>query len=189
MHKTSRHHQLSNLINNREFPSCDVLFMVGTHHLPFTRLLTWAVQYAKEQEHQNILFQFGETPIPEKFHRPNNMLLVKSLTQEEMQQLRPAQIVLPAGPSLMMEWIRRGYRPLLVPRDPELCEHIDEHQQLFAAQMQRLDLIDLVVDYAQLTEYLRGEPKEQSTLAIKQLSSPKESTLRFAQLVKRIVTD
>lgn len=117
-----------------------ILFMVGTHHLPFNRLIDWADQLQSKYPDWQITVQYG-TSAPPQLARG-----VESLTQGEMVALGADldQVVLPGGPSLMMEWIRRGFRPIIVPRRPELGEHIDPHQIKFSAAMAEKNLITLV---------------------------------------------
>lgn len=169
----------------------DILFMVGTHHFPFTRLLTWADAFADAHPEVHILVQHGETPC-DQFPVRSNLTWAKSLTHAEMDTLHPLAVVLPAGPSLMMEWARRGVKPLVVPRDPKQGEHIDEHQQLFARDMQSIGLIDVFDTYELLSDalekcVLQEIPRHIDTQLLEQLGAPSRSAEILATLVEPLV--
>lgn len=169
----------------------DILFMVGTHHFPFTRLLKWADRFAETHPQLRLLVQHGETSCSEFIAR-KNLVWQASLTHAEMDTLHPLAVVLPAGPSLMMEWARRGVKPLVVPRDPKQGEHIDEHQQLFARDMQSIGLIDVFDTYELLSDalekyVLQGIPRHIDTQLLEQLGAPSRSAEILATLVEPLV--
>lgn len=225
-----------------------ILFMVGTHHKAFTRLIEWADRYQQEAGAENvsdtgteittssgntdaeiktdaglktdavikadaelkadventsknkntdpnpkqtqttkILVQYGTSPQPHYAQGQENY------THAEMEQLAKKldAIVLPAGPSLMMEWVRRGYKPIIVPRDPGLDEHIDEHQLKFASGMQTTGLITLCHSYTELCTALQTIRKhpEQGKVGQELLDKfdREKSITRFSQLMQELL--
>lgn len=121
-----------------------VLVMVGTHHRPFARLVEWADRLAEEGH--DVLVQYGTSPAPRLARG------VPSLTRAQMDAYSPrvGALVCQGGPSLIMEWLRRSHLPIVVPRDPVLGEHIDQHQQLFADFMLQRGWVRRADDYAGL---------------------------------------
>ena len=85
----------------------------------------------------------------------------------------------------MVEWLRSGFRPIVVPRDPALGEHLDEHQILFSQFMASRGWIDLADSSEQLAklidEHLNGQAQ---AVDISGLDS-----VQAAQNVGRIVED
>lgn len=210
-----------------------ILFMVGTHHKSFSRLIDWADRYQQKYssvennkdlvqstieanrlkpgnaskdnsistdnnpltqnhsepgENLDIQVQYGTSPQP-KYARGQ-----ENYTHAEMDQLADTlnAIVLPAGPSLMMEWVRRGYKPIIVPRDPALDEHIDEHQLKFAASMEKTGLITLCHSYTELEhalEQIKADPaKGKATENLLQKFDREHSIKNFTQLMEKLLT-
>jgi UDP-N-acetylglucosamine transferase subunit ALG13 len=54
---------------------------------------------------------------------------------------RAAIIVSHAGPSTILEARQRGHRPIVVPRQAQLGEHVDDHQSRFASRLADLELV------------------------------------------------
>lgn len=160
--------------------NAEVVVMVGTHHLPFDRLVHWADQYAAGSS-AKVFVQYGNSVAPTICEG------AFSLTQAQMAELRQGAKVLVClgGPSIMVEWLRSGFRPIVVPRDPALGEHLDEHQILFSQFMASRGWIDLADSSEQLAklidEHLNGQAQ---AVDISGLDS-----VQAAQNVGRIVED
>ena len=169
-------------INNRELQA-DYLFMVGTHHMPFDRLIQMADRFARENPDACVLVQYGTSHPPKEANGREN------LSHEEMDALAGnlKGVVLPGGPSLMMEWLRRGFLPVIVPRDPELGEHIDTHQIRFSAFMRRRSLIALAHDYEQVKVAL-ADPQPVSAAELEKIDSA-SAVRAFKKLVSSLLVD
>ena len=96
-------------------------------------------------------------------------------------------VVLPGGPSLMMEWLRRGFVPVIVPRDPDLGEHIDTHQIRFSDFMRRRSLIALANDYAQVKGAL-VDPQPVSADQLDKIDSA-SAVRAFTKLASSLLAD
>lgn len=169
-------------INNRELQA-DYLFMVGTHHMPFDRLIQMADRFARENPDASVLVQYGTSHPPKEANGREN------LSHQEMDALAGnlKGVVLPGGPSLMMEWLRRGFLPVIVPRDPELGEHIDTHQIRFSAFMRRRSLIALAHDYEQVKVALE-DPQHVSAAELEKIDSA-SAVRAFKKLVSSLLVD
>ena len=130
-----------------EYKGADYLFMVGTHHMQFARLIAMADRFVSENNNQKVLVQYGQS-CP-----PNVAAGVENLSHEQMDGLsgQLKGVVLSGGPSLMLEWLRRGLKPVVVPRDPKRNEHIDEHQIRFSNFMAARQLITLANSYEEVS--------------------------------------
>ncbi|MEZ5095747.1 MAG: glycosyltransferase [Nocardioides sp.] len=62
---------------------------------------------------------------------------------ELREQLADADVVIThGGPGTISDARRSGHRPIVVPRDPALGEHVDDHQQRFSAWCAERDIVD-----------------------------------------------
>ncbi len=168
--------------NNRKLQA-DYLFMVGTHHMPFDRLIQMADRFARENPDASILVQYGTSQPPKEANGCEN------LSHQEMDALakKLKGVVLPGGPSLMMEWLRRGFLPVIVPRDPELGEHIDTHQIRFSDFMRCRSLISLANDYEQVKAAL-ADPQPVSAAQLEKIDSA-SAVKAFGKLVSSLLAD
>ena len=168
--------------DNREL-CADYLFMVGTHHMPFDRLIQMADRFARENPDSSVLVQYGTSQPPKEANGREN------LSHQEMDALAEnlKGVVLPGGPSLMMEWLRRGFLPVIVPRDPELGEHIDTHQIRFSDFMGERSLIALAHDYGQVKAAL-AEPQPVSAAQLDKIDSA-SAVRAFTKLVASLLAD
>lgn len=114
-----------------------IVASVGTDHHPFTRLVTWVEQIAVDLD-VSCFVQHGTAAAPVHVDGapliPHPDLLALFATADV--------VVTHGGPATIMDARQSNRRPLVVPRDPALGEHVDDHQQLFAA---RLELDDVVL--------------------------------------------
>lgn len=168
--------------NNRELHA-DYLFMVGTHHMPFDRLIQMADRFARENPDASVLVQYGTSQPPKEANGREN------LSHEEMDALAGnlKRVVLPGGPSLMMEWLRRGFLPVIVPRNPKLGEHIDTHQIRFSDFMSRRSLIALAHDYEQVKAAL-ADPQPVSAAQLEKIDSA-SAVRAFEKLASSLLAD
>ncbi|RJK97886.1 glycosyltransferase [Vallicoccus soli] len=117
-----------------------VLAVVGTDHHPFQRLVDWVDAWAGERGRAvRVVVQHGSA-------RPPAVAEGRALLgAEELQGLFAVAdaIVTHGGPATMNEVRSRGLLPLVVPRDPALGEHVDDHQQRFTRRLADLGEVRL----------------------------------------------
>jgi UDP-N-acetylglucosamine transferase subunit ALG13 len=105
-----------------------VFVSVGTDHHPFDRLLQWMAAWDGEAR---VLVQSGATaPVA-------GIECRDFLPAPEMDAVmaEAAAVVGHGGPGTIMQARAAGHLPIVVPRRPELGEHVDGHQVRFATWM------------------------------------------------------
>ena len=117
-----------------------VFVTVGTDFHPFDRLVDWADTWATTNPSVRVVVQYGKSREPQvaeghAFLSPDGL----------HRQMDFADLVVThGGPATITEARRRRCTPICVPRDPSLGEHVDDHQQRFAAFLGTRGLVRLV---------------------------------------------
>jgi UDP-N-acetylglucosamine transferase subunit ALG13 len=112
-----------------------VFVSVGTDHHPFDRLVSWVDAWLPEGV--PCVVQHGASAAPRRAEGVAYLdhAALTSLLDEA------AVVICHGGPTTITESRRHGRRPIVVPRDPALGEHVDDHQQRFCARMEAKGLI------------------------------------------------
>jgi UDP-N-acetylglucosamine transferase subunit ALG13 len=118
-----------------------VVALTGTDHHPFERLVSWIDAAAVRRSDVRFVVQHGLSTAPRvaeghRFIVHHDLLWLLS---------RASAVVCHGGPGLITEAREAGHVPLCVPRDPQLKEHVDGHQQRFASVAAREGLVRTVV--------------------------------------------
>ncbi|MEU6024650.1 glycosyltransferase [Micromonospora sp. NPDC047134] len=117
-----------------------LLVAVGTDKHPFDRLVGWLREWYGEVADEVVLtVQHGHTRVE---GLPD---AVPFLGHAELQTAMAGAdlVVCHGGPATILEARRHGHLPIVVPRDPSLGEHVDNHQQLFARRLGAAGLVAL----------------------------------------------
>jgi UDP-N-acetylglucosamine transferase subunit ALG13 len=117
-----------------------VLALAGTDHHPFDRLVRWVDDAATRHGDVRFVVQHGTSAPPRVAE--GHAFLGHDLMLDLMQQA--TLVVCHGGPGTIMDAREAGHVPLCVPRDPALGEHVDGHQQRFAAIVGQVGIIRLV---------------------------------------------
>ena len=106
-----------------------VLVLTGTDHHPFDRLVQWIDAAAVRHHDVHFVVQHGVTkpPLVAEGHAFFDQARLAELLT------RATVVVCHGGPGTVIDARDAGHVPLCVPRDPVLGEHVDGHQQRFAA--------------------------------------------------------
>ncbi len=108
-----------------------VMTVVGTDVHPFDRLVSWVDEWATDHPHVDVIQQVGHSRLP-AVSRGEAFLPHEELTR----LVASATIVIThGGPATIADVRAAGRFPIVVPRDPELGEHVDGHQQRYAAHL------------------------------------------------------
>lgn len=104
-----------------------VAVFLGTDHHRFDRLVHWSAELHLEGRFR-FHVQHGATPLPPGL--PGRAML----GADGIARLLDAAdaVVTHGGPGTIMDARDRGHVPVVVPRDPRLGEHVDDHQLRFA---------------------------------------------------------
>lgn len=127
-----------------------VVVAVGTDHHPFDRLVQWADRWAARHPDVRVLVQRGEAPGTETADSAPMLAwgeLVAAMATAEV-------VVTHGGPATIMDARSVGRRPVVVPRRPELGEHVDGHQVTFATWMADRDLVAMPTTEAEFDAHL-----------------------------------
>jgi UDP-N-acetylglucosamine transferase subunit ALG13 len=106
-----------------------VLALAGTDHHPFERMVQWVDAAATRHRDVRFVIQHGMSrpPLVAEGHEfLAHGRLVGLLSEASV-------VVCHGGPGTITDAREAGHVPLCVPRDPHLGEHVDGHQQRFAA--------------------------------------------------------
>jgi UDP-N-acetylglucosamine transferase subunit ALG13 len=165
----------------RGTPGPLVLVLAGTDHHPFARLVRFADLLAGALPSTRVLVQHGHSGPPTLAEG------VDFLPHDQLQQLisEAKVVVTHGGPSTIAEVRRSGRRPLVVPRDPHLGEHVDDHQQRFSARLDDLGMVALVRSETELTVAVEAALREPELTAVDRAAADTvtATVARFSQLI------
>jgi UDP-N-acetylglucosamine transferase subunit ALG13 len=118
-------------VNGRAEPAekFEILILVGTDHHAFQRAVTWADDRQRTRPQERVFIQYGKSAAPavaagEAFLSPDQMRAAIA---------RADLVITHGGPGTISDARHGGHRPIVFPRDPQHGEHVDDHQQRFAA--------------------------------------------------------
>jgi UDP-N-acetylglucosamine transferase subunit ALG13 len=163
-----------------------VLVTVGTDHHPFDRLIHWVNDWlgTHPQHIPGFFLQSGSTAVAPVCAG------ARSVDVQRLDQLLDGAdvIVCHGGPASIAAAWARDLLPIVVPRRPELGEHVDDHQVIFSRKVAELGRIRLVQTQAEfghvLTEVIRDPSRLRRTVPVGDVSA---AVGRFAELVDRLV--
>ncbi|WP_112240199.1 glycosyltransferase [Kribbella monticola] len=142
----------------------DVLVILGTDHHHFDRLVSWLDAFLEQPGNESLraLAQLGDTAPPRLAEG------VGIVPYDELQRLmrQATAVVTHGGPATMLEVRRQGRKPLVVPRDPALGEHVDQHQQEFSRRMGKLGLVTLCEERGAFLDALAAILKDPEAHAV-----------------------
>ena len=141
------------LLSRSGKPRCCPLILatVGTHEDPFNRLLDELDSLVERGViSEPVICQSGYCTSTPKHVECHKQLPFDSL-QELMSQAR--LIITHGGPASIMQALAHGVIPIVVPRQADFGEHVDNHQCRFAEKMS--DRVLTVFDIADLESTIR----------------------------------
>lgn len=160
-----------------------VVASVGTDHHRFDRVVGWLDTFASRHHDVDVFVQYGSSAPP----RVADGAPLIPLDELRARFAKATAIVTHGGPATIMDAIDSGRTPLVVPRRPELDEHVDDHQVLFTSRLARDSRVVLVTDRDDLDDHLvralgdptayRSDPDRTALAA---------SVARFATLVQSL---
>lgn len=164
-----------------------VLCTVGTDHHPFDRLVRWCDTFAASTPDVEVLVQHGSSP-PPRVATAEAFLAKERLSA----LLDTAHVVIThGGPGSISDARRLGTRPIVLPRDPALGEHVDDHQLRFTKRLARSGLVLVVSSEVELHHTLREElarPRGAGIDVAAEEARVCASALRFGDLVERLLS-
>lgn len=160
----------------------DILVILGTDHHRFDRLVGWLDAFLEQPGNESLraLAQLGDTAPPRLAEG------VGIVPYDELQRLmrQATAVVTHGGPATMLEVRKQGRKPLVVPRDPALGEHVDQHQQEFSRRMGKLGLVTLCEERGAFLDTLAAILKDPEDHAV----SEQENDRDRAQVAAAVAT-
>ena len=121
-----------------------IVVSLGTDVHSFDRLLVWAEGLAQSLPDVGVMIQHGASRAPKP---PAHG--VQGTTREQLLSWYATAdvVVTQGGPGSILDAREAGAIPLVVPRDPELGEHVDGHQLAFVPVMEQAGHAVMVTDH------------------------------------------
>jgi UDP-N-acetylglucosamine transferase subunit ALG13 len=160
-----------------------IVALVGTDHHPFERLVRWVDAWAGARD-ARVVVQHG-TARP-----PDHAEGVRLLPGDELAQLLASAtaVVSHGGPGTIAAARAAGRLPIVVARDPQRGEHVDDHQIRFVAAAARAGEVRVASDAEALAAELDRAVADPSTMRVPAGSRDVAATVeRFGTLVDRLV--
>jgi UDP-N-acetylglucosamine transferase subunit ALG13 len=175
--------------NGQQRPSArvQVVVTVGTDHHPFDRLVHWVNDWLRAHpEHTPGFFvQSGtSTAVPACAASP-------SVEVQRLDQLLDGAdvIVCHGGPASIAAAWTRDLLPIVVPRRPDLGEHVDDHQVVFSRKVAQLGHIRLAQTRTEFDDVMAEAIRDPSSLRGAVPAGETEATVaRFGELIDELVS-
>ncbi len=163
-----------------------ILATVGTHEDPFDRLLQELDRLVEEGLVTEPVFcQSGYCT-----YEARHVTCARQLPFDELQQkMREARVVIThGGPATIMQALAHGKVPLVVPRQAEFGEHVDNHQVRFALKIS--DRVFPILDIAELGPHIQDYEARVAKLpeSVDSLARARVFSERMAELCDEVLS-
>lgn len=163
-----------------------LLVTVGTDHHPFDRLVRWVESWVELQAHGAVecFMQVGSS------QAPHASPFSEYLDFDDMtQRMRGASaVVCHGGPATIMDARRLGRLPIVVPREHDRGEHVDDHQVAFTSTMGEHDQIALARTEAELHHLLDAAMADPQAFRLDHRHSDADDAIqRVVELVDEVL--
>lgn len=163
-----------------------IFVTVGMDHHRFDRLMDWVEAWVSRRRLPvAVVVQHGTSRAPEGVHA------VQFVDHNEMQRLLDGSlaVVTSCGPGTTMGAREAGILPIVVPRRPELNEHVDGHQLAFARHLGEHGLAVVCEQQEALTAALDAALTDPGRYQLAEVSREAAGIDRIAELVDALVID
>jgi UDP-N-acetylglucosamine transferase subunit ALG13 len=166
-------------------PRTRVLVSLGTDHHPFERLLGWVERWASTAPEGCVVVVqhgFSRVPVGVEAHELLPPDRLRGLMAEA------DAVVVQGGPGGIIDSLTSGRRPIVVPRQSGLGEHVDDHQVAFARHMARLGYVTLAETEADLVGQLDAALTDPSSVLVTPYVPASTATAsRIGEIVDQLV--
>ena len=162
-----------------EVDAAEIVVSVGTDHHPFDRLVGWIDEWIDGNRGVTVVIQRGSSK--ESRHGGCRELIA----HDELCRLfaRATVVVSHGGPATVMDALAAGRLPIVVPRDPELGEHVDAHQLRFAQHLHRNRLAEVATEKDELFDAIDRGVAGHVDFAVDVGARVSDGVVRFADVV------
>ena len=163
-----------------------IFVTVGTHEQSFRRLIekidTLVCNGTIKEE---VFIQTGYT----KDYVPKGCKYSEMITSEEMEQYcNDARIIIThGGPGSIMLPFRLGKVPIVVPRNPQFNEHVDEHQMLFTKKLKELNKVIAIYNIEELEKSIVNYKEYSLKCNVDSSSTVKRFTEAFEKEIEELL--
>jgi UDP-N-acetylglucosamine transferase subunit ALG13 len=127
-----------------------IVVTVGTHEQQFDRLMRAVVALGDSEP---MLVQYGTCTITDG---PGEWVDFLSFDELAERAKDARAFICHAGVGSIVLARRCGHRPIIMPRRPELGEHVDEHQLELSRRLHKAGLVTVVEDERELAAAVRN---------------------------------
>lgn len=136
-----------------------IFVSLGTQDKPFNRIIDYVIslkENLKEIKSEKIIIQLGQTKLLksdiERIESLENIIIYDMLKPEKMKDIiKDADIIIThAGVGTIMECLERNKEIIVVPRKVENLEHVNNHQEEIAFEMEKQGFLTKVDTYEEL---------------------------------------
>lgn len=136
-----------------------IFVSLGTQDKPFNRIIDYVIslkENLKEIKSEKIIIQLGQTKLLksdiERIKSLENIIIYDMLKPEKMKDIiKDADIIIThAGVGTIMECLERNKEIIVVPRKVENLEHVNNHQEEIAYEMEKQGFLTKVDTYEEL---------------------------------------
>lgn len=132
-----------------------IFVTVGTHEQPFNRLIEYIDKLKKDGViREDVIIQTGFSSYEPKYCKWSKLLLYKEMEKN----VKDAHIVIThGGPASFIMSLQLGKTPIVVPRQHQFGEHVNDHQVDFVeAVSERMGTIIPVIDIEELQDKIEN---------------------------------
>lgn len=162
-----------------------IFVTVGTHEQPFNRLVEYIDKLKREgMITEDVIMQTGFSTYEPKYCEWSKFLPYKEMEKN----VRDAHIVIThGGPASFIMPLQIGKMPIVVPRQHQFHEHVNDHQVDFAkAVSKRMGTIIPIIDISQLQETIRNYDEIVASMPAKLTSNNAEFNCQLEKMVKEL---
>lgn len=136
-----------------------IFVSLGTQDKPFNRIIDYVIslkENLKELQSEKIIIQLGQTKLiksdNERIKNLENITIYDMLKPEKMKDIiKDSDIIIThAGVGTIMECLEMGKEIIVVPRKVENLEHVNNHQEEIAFEMEKKGFLTKVDTYEEL---------------------------------------
>ena len=159
-----------------------IFVSLGTQDKPFNRIIDYVIslkENLKELQSEKIIIQLGQTKLiksdNERIKNLENIIIYDMLKPEKMKDIiKDSDIIIThAGVGTIMECLEMGKEIIVVPRKVENLEHVNNHQEEIAYEMEKQGFLTKVDTYEELENKIMMLVKDKDTNDDKSMNKKK----------------
>ena len=159
-----------------------IFVSLGTQDKPFNRIIDYVIslkENLKELQGEKIIIQLGQTKLLksdiERIKNLENITIYDMLKPEKMKDIiKDSDIIIThAGVGTIMECLEMGKEIIVVPRKVENLEHVNNHQEEIAFEMEKKGFLTKVDTYEELENKIMMLVKDKDTNDDKSMNNKK----------------